>query len=443
MIKKLIAVIVVLSLFSVVIGCSNKEAVGDGKVEEISESGEIKEITFAIEPEASINLKLLEAKEKFELENKNVKINFEKIPYSAYRRAVEKKHSEGNPPDIFFVMPGDVKDFSADGLVLDLNHFLSQDNINQDKTFFKFLIDLATVNGQLSSIPVSTETYLIAYDEKRFKDAGISQPTSDWTWEEFVEAAKILQETYKEEPNFTPITMPFDGFFLENLILGNGGTLLSEDGLTAQGYLDSEISINTVQWVIDSLGKDQLAKPATLFEIANAFRNQKFNDSAMFVVTSSYNPMIPFEKGFKVSGLPSFENGEKVTIPWFYNVAISSKSEHPQEAWAFIKEFTINDTALSRELVSNSITATKSIMEESPDDMVIKHTLDEYVYSEKGSNFKNRNFYTANSTKIIPALNKLFMDAYNGSNVNVKDTLTDIAQQIEGDLKSDNYIPLR
>ncbi|MOA68521.1 hypothetical protein D3C78_1961810 [compost metagenome] len=62
---------------------------------------------------------------------------------------------------------------------------------------------------------------------------------------------------------------------------------------------------------------------------------------------------------------------------------------------------------------------------------------------KQSSRFKNRNYFTIISTKIYPAFRKLISDADNGANVSVKDTLTDLARQIEDDLRSESYIPMR
>lgn len=435
MLKKCMAVIIILSLFAVITGCSKGVA---------NKEEDIKEITITTYPDLDVKRILVKAKEKFESENTNIKINIEEIPYIAYRPTIEERHEEGNPPDIILVQPEEIVDYGNSEMLIDLNGFLNQDSIDRDETFYKLLMDRVTVNGQLTAIPLAAETWFIVYNEKRFQDAGIPEPSGDWTWEEVADIAQKMKTFYSTESSFSPIMIPFDAFVLENLIISNGGAILSEDGLTAQGYLDSEASVSAIQWLVDLITKDQLAKSSTMTELGRAFTNQKgrLSQSAMFVVSSGYKPYIPLNEGYKVAELPYFANGIRANTVAMSGLGISTKSQYPQEAWAFIKEFTINDTPLTNDMVENNFIATRSVLEKYEDDPIISMTLQEYEYVKPSSRFKNHNFYTIYFTKLNPALRKLISDADNGVNVNVKDTLTDITRQIEDDLKNEKYLPM-
>lgn len=434
MLKKSIIVMVILSLFAVIVGCSKKEA----------EEDTIKEITIAIYPQTEYKRAIVAAKEKFELENKNVKVNIEQIDYRLYRPSMEKRYVEGNPPDIMITQPEEIVDYINNDMVMDLNSFLNQDNIDRDATFYNFIMEANSVGGKLSSIPMTSETWIVIYNEKRFQDAGIPEPTGDWTWEEFADVAQRLKVAYGGETGFTPVMMPFEIFLLENFIQSNGGSLLSEDGLTAQGYLNSDASVGAIQWVVDFITKDKLARPEFFGDIISAFRNQsaRLNQSALFVMPTSFRSNVPLDQGYKATGLPYFSSGGRVNTVDAAGIGISTKSKNPQEAWAFIKEFTINDSSVTQNMIQDAMNNTKLILDKYGDDSISKAMTNEFQYVRSSSRFKNRSFYTINSTKISPALRKLISDANNGVDVSVKDALTDLARQMEDDLRSENYIPM-
>ncbi|MNZ65871.1 hypothetical protein D3C78_840720 [compost metagenome] len=77
------------------------------------------------------------------------------------------------------------------------------------------------------------------------------------------------------------------------------------------------------------------------------------------------------------------------------------------------------------------------------DDPIIKTSYREFEYARIGSMYKNRNFLSANRNKISPALRDLIYSANNGENVNVKESLSEIARDIEADLKEEEYIPFQ
>ncbi|MNH99036.1 maltose ABC transporter periplasmic protein [compost metagenome] len=339
-----------------------------------------------------------------------------------------------------------MKDYSDNDIVLDLNGFLRQDNVDQEETFFNFLLDMSTYNGKLTGIPIAPEVWFIVYNEKRFQDAGIPEPSENWTWEELADAGKRLKAAYGGQSIYNPIMLPFDAFTLENLIASNGGSILSDDGQTAQGYLNSDASVQAVEWVVDLVVKDQLAKPSTLQDLVNLFANTNkalLNQSSIYIVPTSFKSFIPADKGFKIASLPYFANGERVNIPNMMSFGISSKSKYPEVAWDFLKELTFNDTEITRSMVKYNLNSTKTIIGQFMDDPIIKTSYREFEYARIGSMYKNRNFLSANRNKISPALRDLIYSANNGENVNVKESLSEIARDIEADLKEEEYIPFQ
>ncbi|MOA11462.1 hypothetical protein D3C78_1314050 [compost metagenome] len=190
--------------------------------------------------------------------------------------------------------------------------------------------------------------------------------------------------------------------------------------------------------------KDQLSKPDTATDLVSAFRNRsvRMNQSAMFIIPPSFKGLIPPDQGYKATGLPYFASGKRINPIDTVSFGISAKSKYPQEAWAFLKELSIIDSPVTQNMVRDNLNNTKSIVEKYSNDSITKTVASEYQYAIPSSRFKNRNYYTIYFTKFNPALRQLIVDASNGENVNVKEELTNIAIQIEDDLKNEHFIPM-
>lgn len=54
------------------------------------------------------------------------------------------------------------------------------------------LLNSARINGKLYGIPAGLNTYTILYDPGKFSEAGLEEPSHDWTWDEYKEICRQL-----------------------------------------------------------------------------------------------------------------------------------------------------------------------------------------------------------------------------------------------------------
>lgn len=127
----------------------------------------------------------------FEAAHAGVKINGE-VGGNDYWPKLTTMIAGGNAPDIFQLEPSRFADYSRRGTALPLNDYLGK-VIRTDK-LAPGVLDLGTVDGKVSGMPLSLNAFAMFYDTEAFKQAGITPPSQKATWDEF---AKMCIELTK------------------------------------------------------------------------------------------------------------------------------------------------------------------------------------------------------------------------------------------------------
>ncbi|MBX7134997.1 MAG: extracellular solute-binding protein [Fimbriimonadaceae bacterium] len=163
----------------------------------------------------------------------NVGVTDNIVPVSSWSDYADKLVTQiagGNPPDIINIAIEGLRLSVSKGLLLPLD-----DLINGDPEI-KALVDQLpaqlkeglTVDGKLYEIPNGTQTMVIHYNTKIFKDAGLEPPKPDWTWDDFLATAKKLT-TGSGDSKVYGFGMPWFNFAFHPWWLTNGTYPVTDD----------------------------------------------------------------------------------------------------------------------------------------------------------------------------------------------------------------------
>ena len=158
--------------------------------------------------------------------------------------------NQGTLPDIITFDAPNTWSYASSGILEDITDLISEETQND---FFE--ISKNTYEGKLYGLPIQESSAGIYYNKKIFRDAGllnrVENMTADnaWTIAEFESICAELKDD---------CTLPIDlqlymandetaTYLLYPFILAQGGSFLSEDGMTATGYLDSAATIAAFQ----------------------------------------------------------------------------------------------------------------------------------------------------------------------------------------------------
>jgi multiple sugar transport system substrate-binding protein len=287
-----------------------------------------------------------EAIASFKAAYPNVEVNLESVP-QGYGDKLLAEFASGTAPDVFQVGDGDVAKFAAQGVFEPLDPYIAGDKGTEPldtSVFVQAVADIGKVNGTTYLLTKDFSPLVLYYNKKLFDAAGVAYPTNDWTWDDFLTAAQAL--TVKDgSGNITQwgIQLPDgwgDAYWSRGIwpiIYQNGGDVISEDGKTATGYLDSDATVAAVQWYSDLFLKHKVAPTkADVDALAGA---DLFATNKVAMLWTGVWPLGDYIKNTDISvgtaQLPQkAERGNSICWAGF---GMYSKSQNKDAAWAFLR----------------------------------------------------------------------------------------------------------
>lgn len=275
---------------------------------------------------------------------KEVDVNFVIVPGAEYENKLRIAISGGKAPDIFDVDGVFTSNYAHNGALLSLEPYWGNEdyfdyvNSSQEKTMY---------NGKKYAVSMSETSVALFYNKDHFAEVGITDtPTKfedAWTWDEYLEAARKLTITddgmtlrYGGLPGWkAPDNSSEAATFTHMLYLWNNGAQVTDDKLiSAKGFLDSDKTIQVLQKYQDFFQK---YKVAPLESISKAVEGFEIGKLSMFLgnisIANTLTKQYP-DIAFGVMPVPVGENRYATSGGW--NLAISSQTKHPDEAWKVI-----------------------------------------------------------------------------------------------------------
>jgi len=169
----------------------------------------------------------------------------------------------GTAPDVWYQDASTLARVVDTGYLLDLRECLPLvPELNLDRFFPAVLAIHQREDGSLWGLPDGFTPMVIYYNPEAFERADVEPPTSDWTWDDLLDIAQRLtldnQGRNRLDPNFDAENVVQYGFRVRKWTFEwiyrtwqNGSDVISPDGTTASGYLDSPESIEAITFLRD------------------------------------------------------------------------------------------------------------------------------------------------------------------------------------------------
>ncbi len=152
-----------------------------------------------------------------------VTVNYNPIP-TDFQTKLKAEMAGGTAPDVFYVDDQLMSAFAPSGQLLALDDLMKQAGV-KNSDFIPQLMTLFTYQGKVYGLPKDWGTLGLIYLPDAFKQAGIPEPTDQWTWTDMVNAAKTIATKTKmagfcQAPDYARFA-PF--------VFSNGGNFTSPD----------------------------------------------------------------------------------------------------------------------------------------------------------------------------------------------------------------------
>lgn len=252
-------------------------------------------------------------------------------------------------PDLFQIGDGDVSMFQSRGAFADLTPFINGENPLNLDDFMSSILDIGRIDGGIYTLPKDFSTTAVYYNRDMFDEAGIDHPTDDWTWEDFREAALALTTDDRWGAQLIGGTR-----WILPMIYGYGGDVISQDGSTVLGYLDSDETIEALEFLNQLINVDEVM-PSSIeleaFQGVNLFLSEQV---AMLISgTWPMNSFIEAEMNFGTVMVPGGPVTQASTIA-YAGYGMWSGSPHQEEAWLFLNYLTTEGQTL---MAAHALTA--------------------------------------------------------------------------------------
>lgn len=191
--------------------------------------------------------------------SKNPNITFQTSPsgWDGYFDKIATQAAAGAMPDIVQMDYLYITTYANNGSIADLKPYI--DNGTIDVTNIDpVLYSSGDINGRLAGMVLSSSILSFTYNPDVLTSAGVSEPTADWTWSDFITACNQIAEktdAYGMETNLSDnINM------LNYFVRQKGANLFSEDNKSL-GYDDDAVFVEFVNIIADLVEAEAMPNP--------------------------------------------------------------------------------------------------------------------------------------------------------------------------------------
>lgn len=266
----------------------------------------------------------------------------------------------GDTPDVMYMW-----NYPAykDGLE-PLDSYIEKEGADYKANFYDTLWNYNALDGETYGVPIGFTTHALFYNKDIFAEAGIDEPTNDWTWDDVIEASKVITEKCDGKKGFS-FQMKPDPYDYEMYLWSNDTAYVDKDG-DLEGNLNSD-KAKEVFTMFQDMAKEGYAA-VTEKSGTDEFRA---GNTAMYVYGSwSINTLNEDGLNYGVVDIPAFKGAshDSISILSSSGISMSKDSKNKEAAWEFIKFWTseeMNKERIGRELpVLKSVVDSEGIMEQ-------------------------------------------------------------------------------
>ena len=282
--------------------------------------------------------------EMFEAENPDIQVQLEPVGSGDYYARILTQIAAGDPPDLLQIGDDAVPMFVDRGAFVPLDDFIASESYPLDTSIYlPGVMEPGKWEGVQYLLPKDFSPMAIYYNKRLFDEAGVAYPTEGWTWDDLLATAQALTQT-DANGSVTQWGIQLPGPWttgFEYWVAAAGGSLISEDGTTFIGYMDSPEVQNAVQFYADLYNKYKVAPPPADMNAFGGGNSEFDNGTAAMRLFGRWpqsgmkeNPNIDLG----VAPLPA--GAQRAGVLFWGGFGISSLSENPEAAWRFLRYYT-------------------------------------------------------------------------------------------------------
>lgn len=250
----------------------------------------------------------------------------------AYENKITTATTSDDLPDILYVDGPNVSYYAANGIIVPIDGTFSEDEIAD---IMPATVGQCTYDGQLYAMAPTESSVALFYNKDYLDAAGIAYPSDTdikdaWTWTEFYENAEKL--TTDDYVGTNIIMDKGEGliYALGQFWTENKADLISEDGSTAEGYVNSDASVATAEYLAKFIENG--------YANMDPVKDEFLNGYAATMLGGSWN-IADLEKSdlnWGISYFPVSDEGEAASPTGDWSAAVTKNCDNVDAAKTFM-----------------------------------------------------------------------------------------------------------
>jgi multiple sugar transport system permease protein len=278
----------------------------------------------------------------FEARYPGIRVLYEPNPGRQYEEKILTGLAAGEPPDVFLLDSKLIPTFTNKRVLLDLAPYVGPLGVDTAQ-WYPGVLAMARKDGALYAFPKGFTPLMIFYNRALFRAAGLPAPRPDWTWEEFLADATALTRDRDGDGRPEEYGTAFTNYYFYWIpwVWSGGGDVVSPDGRTATGYLNSPETERALAFPI-GLRRDHRVAP----DVGSWIQAEKtgtnyalFANGKIAMIVDGHWRLPKFARYIQdgtldigVAPFPRHPSGRKVNVMYESGWCVPVNARHPKEA---------------------------------------------------------------------------------------------------------------
>lgn len=301
-------------------------------------SGEISYQVFGDPEEIAVFEAVVAGYNKY---NPNVKVNLDVVPSQGeYMTKLSASIASGTPPDVFLLNYRRYGQFLGKNQLEPAEDYLAKSATVKKEMFFDVPLKAFSDGGKLQCMPQNISSMVVYYNKDLFQKYNVPLPTDDWTWDQFLDAAKKLTMDTDGDgtPNIYGLGTEASIIRLAPFIWQNGGKLMDDEANPTKMTLTDPASLQAIEFFMNLSNKHKVVPTEAEFRAQDFEARFKEGTLAMTLNSRRVVPVFRTIKGFTwdVAAPPSGKAG-RVSVLHSDAYCMAAAGKNKAATWNFVE----------------------------------------------------------------------------------------------------------
>jgi len=269
----------------------------------------------------------------FEADYPYIKINVSVLPENEFREGMNTALNMGEgAPDVAFFWNSAWYPHA-----LDLRPFITQDDFDTNMYIQGFWQTRSLWEDKVIGLPLGVGAQFVMYNKDIFDEQGVPYPSPNWSTEDYITLAKQLYDPNADRWGGDRPRRAYRAIWFNY-----GARPYNDESTTVAGYFNGPEAVAAYTWLWDLVQTNASPTPADIEKFGNEGTGpvDLFLDGRLAMATLNQGHMVNAVKAKAKFGIvpePRVDGYEHSINAWSLTASIWDGTEHPEEAWTFLK----------------------------------------------------------------------------------------------------------